>query len=331
MVSDSPNGVIRKQLIVPDTTSGARLDKYLGDLPDMGISRTRLQKLIADGLITVDGQAVATKHLLQGGETIDILLPAPEKTLIVGENLPLEIIFEDEHLAVVNKPAGMVTHPAVGNRSGTLVNALIHRFGRLASQGGEDRPGIVHRLDKDTSGLLVIARTDEAYQVLQKAIQAREVQRTYLALICGHVREEAGTIDLPMGRSRRDRTKMAVDGAASREAVTEYRLIKRFKSYDLLDVVLGTGRTHQIRVHFSHLGHPVFGDPEYGGRDKWHRAMFGPDRPLGRRLLGIMQRQALHARRLEFTHPATGERLVFEAEAPEDFRLLLGALEEAGR
>jgi 23S rRNA pseudouridine1911/1915/1917 synthase len=330
MGSNSANEMTRKQLVVPETVTAARLDKYLGDLPDMGISRTRLQKLISDGLVTVDGQVVATKHLLQGGETIEILLPAPEETLIVGENLPLEVVFEDEYLAVVNKPAGMVTHPAVGNRSGTLVNALIHRFGRLASQGGKDRPGIVHRLDKDTSGLLVIARTDEAYQALQKAIQAREVQRTYLALICGHMREEEGTINLPMGRSRRDRTKMAVDGAGSREAVTEYRLIRRFKTYDLLNVVLGTGRTHQIRVHFSHLGRPIFGDPEYGGREKWYRSMFGPDRPLGRKLLEIMQRQALHASRLEFAHPITGEPLVFEVEMPEDFRLLLEALEETG-
>jgi len=230
---------------------------------------------------------------------------------------------------VVNKPAGMVTHPGIGNNTGTLVNALVFHFGQLSTEGGVDRPGIVHRLDKDTSGLLVVARTDAIYAALQQAIQKREMKRSYVALVWGHVKEEEGTIDLPIGRSLRNRTRMAVTHSGSREAVTHYRVSRRYPVVDFLEMSLETGRTHQIRVHLSHVGHPVLGDPDYGGRDKRLKSVFGPERPLARQLLSLIDRQALHAQRLEFDHPGTGCRLKFEAPLPEDFRQVLKILDEA--
>ncbi len=312
---------------VSPTAAGERLDKYLGTLDELGLSRTKIQKLIAGGLITVNGETVATKYNLTGGENIEITVPPEPSTDISGENIPLDIRYQDEDLVVVNKPTGLVTHPGVGNRTGTLVNALVYHFKQLSSKAGHDRPGIVHRLDKETSGLLVVARNDATYAALQKAIQSRELKRTYLALVCGHLKEEQGTIDLPIGRSLKDRTHMSVTGTAARQAVTEYRLLRRYRQYDLLDVSLLTGRTHQIRVHLSHLGHPVFGDPDYGGREKWVRGMFGPDRPAARQLLGLITRQALHARRLEFSHPHTFQKMVFDAPLPADFAAVLAHLD----
>jgi 23S rRNA pseudouridine1911/1915/1917 synthase len=268
---------------------------------------------------------------VRGGEEITVTIEPARADLLAGEPIPLDIIYEDDHLVVVNKPAGMVTHPARGNFSGTLVNALLHHLGDLPDGAGTDRPGIVHRLDKETSGLMVVARTDRTYLALQKAISRREVRRTYHALVCGHVKEDSGVIDRPIGRSPKNRKKMAVVERDGKEAVTEYRLIDRFRSYDLLEIQLHTGRTHQIRVHFSHFGHPVFGDPDYGGREKWHRGIFAPERPLARRLLGSISRQALHARRLEFAHPEEGRPLTFEADLPDDFAGLLELLDEEGR
>ncbi len=314
---------------VPSDMQGERLDKFLGGHPDLELSRTRAQKLIAGGQVLVEGQAVVGKYKLTGGEVITLSIPPQPRSDLVGENIPLDVLYEDEHLAVVNKPAGMVTHPGVGNTHGTLVNALVYHFGQLSTEGGADRPGIVHRLDKDTSGLLVVARTDTTYAALQKAIQTREVKRSYTALVWGHVKDESGKIDLPIGRSIRDRTRMAVTHTASREAVTLYRLSRRYPVVDYLELSLETGRTHQIRVHLSHLGHPVLGDPDYGGRNVRLKSVFGPERPLARQLLAMIERQALHARCLEFDHPGTGQRLKFEAPLPEDFSALIDVLEEA--
>ncbi len=308
---------------------GERLDKFLGGHPDLELSRTRAQKLIADGLVLVAGQSVAGKQKLAGGETVTLTIPPEPKSALVGEDIPLDILHEDDQVVVVNKPAGMVTHPGVGNHTGTLVNALVYRFGQLSTEGDADRPGIVHRLDKATTGLLVVARTNAAYVALQQAIQKREVKRSYLALVWGHVKKEQGTINLPIGRSSRDRTRMTVTHVGSREAVTGYRVSRRYPALDLLELTLQTGRTHQIRVHLAHLGHPVLGDPEYGGRDKRLKSVFGPERPMARRLLAMIDRQALHAQSLEFDHPGTGLRLKFEAPLPEDFRSLLEVLDEA--
>jgi 23S rRNA pseudouridine1911/1915/1917 synthase len=311
---------------VPNGIGAERLDKYIGGNPEIGLTRSRAQKLIFQGLILVNGEKVLAKHVLTGGEIIQLTIPPMPVEGIKGEDIPLDIVHEDDYLVVVNKPAGMVTHPGVGNRSGTLANALVYHFEKLSHESGRHRPGIVHRLDRDTSGLLVVAKDDDTHLALQGLIKTRELKRTYLALVCGHMKEETGTIDLPIGRHGTIRTLMAVNGDNSREAVTRYRLLERYNSYDLLEVSLETGRTHQIRVHFSHLGHPVFGDPDYGGRDKWVNAMFGPERPLARRLLEILPRQALHAAKIEFPHPHTGEKLAFEAKPPGDFAGVVATL-----
>ncbi len=331
MVDSEGNRTELVRISVPVGVTPQRLDRYLGSHPDLRLSRTKVQKLIVEGHVLVNGRTVESKHLLKGEEKIEISIPPPKPSELAAEDIPLDILYEDDHLAVVNKPAGMVTHPAAGNYTGTLVNALLFHFGGLAGSPGGDRPGIVHRLDKNTSGLLVVARTDETYASLQSAIQRRELVRTYVALICGHMKDESGSIDLPIGRSIRDRKKMTVTDVRSREALTHYRLIDRFRSYDLLEVLLQTGRTHQIRVHFSHQGHPLFGDPEYGGRQKWHRGQFGPERPLGKRLLALLDRQALHARKLEFIHPITHEQMSFESELPDDFASVLKLLEAEGK
>jgi 23S rRNA pseudouridine1911/1915/1917 synthase len=315
---------------VPEETSPQRLDSYLASHPEIGLSRSRIQKLIEKQLVLVDSQVVDKKYRVKGGEAISLVIPPPEPSGMLAEDIPLELLYEDEHLVVVNKPPGMVTHPAAGNRTGTLANGLVHHFGRLAASAGSDRPGIVHRLDKNTSGLLVVARSDEVYAALQKGIQSREIKRTYLALVCGHLKPESGSIELPIGRSVRNRKKMSVVATGGREAVTDYKLLERFRTYDLLEIRLQTGRTHQIRVHLSHLRHPVFGDPDYGGREKWHRGIFGPERPLARKLLDLIDRQVLHAARLEFVHPVSGKELVFETEPPDDFGAVLKLLKAEG-
>lgn len=337
MVTDDHIKGEKVTINVPDLIDRERLDKYLGGHTGLDVSRSRIQKLINEGLILVDGAVVLGKHPLTGGEEIEITIPPEATTELVAEDIPLDIVYEDSHLVVINKPAGMVIHPAKGNQSGTLVNALVFHFKELAQRSGRDRPGIVHRLDKNTSGLLVVARDDQTHLALQKAISDRTLKRTYLGVVCGHMPDDEGEINLPIGRSTRDRTKMAVTSVGSREATTKYRVMDRFRSYDLLEIQLMTGRTHQIRVHFSHLGHPVFGDPDYGGRELSLRGLFGPERPLGKRLLKEMSRQALHAARLEFEYPlerdsdsASGRILKFETEPPEDFRAFTDLLLSEG-
>lgn len=331
MGKSSNNEVASLEIEVPADIKPERLDRYLASHPKVDLTRSRLQRLIVEGLILVDGSSVAKNHMLKGGEAISITIPPLPKVDMAGEDIPLDVVFEDEYLIVVNKPAGMVTHPAAGNYSGTLVNALIHHFEKLAVGSGYERPGIVHRLDKNTSGLILVAKTDDIYLKLQEQMQKREIKRTYFALVCGHMREEESVIDLPIGRSLRERKKMIVTNIGSREAKTSYRLIDRFRSYDLLEVQLHTGRTHQIRVHFSHLGHPVFGDPDYGGRHKWHRGIFGPERQFARRLLNEIDHQALHATRLKFVHPISQQTVLLEAGLPEDFKQVLEILDKEGR
>ncbi len=317
-------------IIIPEEAAGERLDRFLGSRVDLGLSRTRIQSLIADGQVHLNDALTTGKYLCKGGERIEINVPQPPASPIEPENIALNVLYEDEHLLIVDKPAGMVTHPAVGNRSGTLVNALMHYFQSTKAEKSLDRAGIVHRLDKNTSGLLLVARTEAILSALQQALERREIARTYLGLVCGHMIEDEGMIDLAIGRSTRDRTKMAVSQRGGRTAITRYRLKDRFRAYDLLDISLQTGRTHQIRVHFAHRGHPIFGDPEYGGRESWHRGIFAPERLLAKRLLKIMPRQALHAHRLEFVHPATGKKVECSSELPEDFRNLLSVLEQDG-
>lgn len=311
------------EIIIPDSVSKERLDKYLGQTPELEITRSRVQRLIEDGLILVNGQPAQHNHKLNGGEKIVIKLPPPPKTDIIAEDIPLEIVYEDEYFLVINKPAGMVTHPAAGHFSGTLVNAIMKYSESLSSLQGIERAGVVHRLDKDTSGLIMIAKNDKIHLGLQKQLREHKIKKIYHAVVCGHMKEETGIIDLPVGRSIKDRKKMAVTYLHSRPALTEYKILERFKLYDYLEIYLKTGRTHQIRVHFSHLGHPVFGDPEYGGRLKWHKGVYSTDRIMALKALDLMPRQALHAISLELTHPITGKIIRLTSNLPDDFQTLL--------
>ncbi|MEE8405237.1 MAG: RluA family pseudouridine synthase [candidate division Zixibacteria bacterium] len=307
-----------------------RLDTFLSSKAELSLSRNQIQKLIKDDRVLVNGQIPQKRFALSDGDIIELTLPLLKKSEITAENIELDIRFEDEFLAVVNKPAGMVVHPAVGNRSGTLVNALMYHFENLAQGGGAERAGIVHRLDKNSSGLLLVARTDVVHRELQKALQERGIKREYLALVCGRLKDAKGLIKTHIDRSKKDRKKMAVTKTSGREAVTEYELRVSYRSYQLLKLSLQTGRTHQIRVHLAHLGHPVFGDPEYGGREKWHRGIFAPERPLAKKLLDLLPRQALHAQRLEFVHPVKNVRVIIESEIPADFQRVIDLLEKEG-
>ncbi len=324
------NEIEKIEIIVDEGTESERLDSYLASHPDLELTRSKIQNLIADHAIIINGVEANKKIKVKPHDTIIISIAPPEEILLEPEDIPLDIVFEDEYLAVVNKQAGLVTHPGTGNKSGTLVNALLFHLKSLSQSTDKDRPGIVHRLDKDTSGLLLIAKDDKVHLKLQEAIQAREVKRTYLALICGHMKDDSGEINLPIGRSINDRRKMTVTNVGSREAITDYKLLSRYRTYDLLEVNLQTGRTHQIRVHFSHLGHPVFGDNEYGGRDKWHKGIFGPERPLAKRLLGTLKRQALHAQKIAFIHPITSEKIELEAKIPDDYNKVINMLNNEG-
>jgi len=311
------------ELKIPAEASDERLDKYLGRIDLLDITRSKIQKLIDEGMILVDGVPSRHNHRLKGGEMVVVRIPPPAKTDIVPEDIPLDIVFEDEFMLVVNKPAGMVTHPAAGHYSGTLVNAVLKHTQSVSNVQGLERAGIVHRLDKNTSGLIMIAKSDKVHLALQKQLKDRTVKKIYHALVCGHMKDKTGTIELPVGRSLKDRKKMTVTNVKSREALTEYKLLERFKLHDYMEIHLKTGRTHQIRVHFSHLGHPVFGDGDYGGRLKWHRAVFSIDKLFAHKALEMMPRQALHAKSLALHHPVTGELLQLESNLPDDFARLL--------
>jgi 23S rRNA pseudouridine1911/1915/1917 synthase len=293
---------------------GERLDVFLAS--HAAISRSRAQKLIADELITVDGAPGRKNHCLTRGELITWEVPEPEPEEIVPEDIPLDIVFEDEHLIVIDKTAEMVMYPGPGHSSGTLLNALLARYPDIEGVGGKGRPGVFHRLDRGTSGLVAVARTEEAYTAMVEKIREREVERTYIALVVGSIPAEAGTIDAPMARSRGNRKKMAVDMYAGRRAVSTFKVLERFGSeFTLVQVSLETGRTHQIRVHFAHIGHPVAGDAEYS-------------RGKASRQLGL-ERQFLHAHRLKFAHPVTGETMEFSSDLPDDLAHVLDDLRNA--
>ncbi len=282
-----------------------------------------MQRLVKEGHVSVAGGPGKVGRTLRTGETVDLTLPAPVALDLEAEAIPIEIVFEDAHLAVVNKPAGLVVHPAAGNRTGTLVHALLHHLEELSGIGGKLRPGIVHRLDKDTSGLMLVAKSDAAHIALAAAISAREVKREYLALIWGELSDAEGWVDAPLGRDPHERKRIAVLPEKGKPARTRYSRIDSLRGFDYIRLELETGRTHQIRVHMAHLGHPVFGDPLYGGRRARLRSRKREEQLLDRELLAIMPRQALHAWRLGFTHPITGEVQQFEAPPPQDMRTLL--------
>ncbi len=279
----------------------------------------------------VDGATTRAGHRVQPGENISVTIPPPEPTDIVAQDIPLDIVYEDEQIIVINKPKGMTVHPAPGSRTGTLVNAVIAYSDDLSGIGGVERPGIVHRLDKDTSGLLVVAKTDQAHASLQEQIQARTAERRYLALVWGSTKFNEAVVDAPIGRHPTDRQKQAVikdtNRYTAREAVTHLKVVERFEGFTLLEAKLDTGRTHQIRVHCSFIGHPVVGDPVYGGTKRAIPSDYSKldQRDLAR-LIDQLQGQALHAFSLAFDHPITGERLSFEAPPSSDIEALLSWL-----
>ena len=283
------------------TADGRRLDVLLSE--QSGLTRSRVATLMEEGNVTVDGQTVTKAGLkAKPGQTVTLTIPAPNPAVPEAQDIPLTILYEDADLAVVVKPCGMVVHPAAGNEDGTLVNALLHHLDSLGGIGGELRPGIVHRLDKDTSGLLLVAKNDASQLALSEQLSARTMEKHYRALVEGNIRENSGRIEAAIARSKKDRKKMAVD-EEGREAITEWTVLARGRGVTLLDVHILTGRTHQIRVHCKHIGHPVCGDPIYGSS-------------RGAKVPRLM----LHAYSLSFTHPTSGERLTFTADLPEEFR-----------
>ncbi len=310
--------------MIAETESGQRLDRYLTDR-QAELSRTRLQSLIKDGHVLVNDRLVRPSYSVSPGDRINLIVPAPTPTDILAEDIHLNIVYEDEALAIINKPAGMVVHPAAGHFSGTLVNALLfHRAEQLSGIGGEIKPGIVHRLDKDTSGLIMVAKTDRAHQSLSGQLKDRSLTREYHALVWGDLLTETGRIDAPLGRHRLDRKRIAVNPKGhTREAVTHYKLLEKLFLTSYVKVTLETGRTHQIRVHFQYHHHPVVGDPVYGGRETYTCGLTPERRLIAQQMLKLLPRQALHAKRLAFIHPLTQERMVFDSDLPADFQKLL--------
>jgi 23S rRNA pseudouridine1911/1915/1917 synthase len=303
-----------------------RIDKYLSE--DRRIaSRAQVQRLLRSGMILVDGRPVKPSYRTRGGEKVSVTIPDPEPATLVAQPIPLDILYEDRHLLVVNKPAGMVVHPGSGVREGTLANALLAHCDDLSGIGGVVRPGIVHRLDKGTSGLMVVAKDDRTHLALSEALAARDVKRTYEAVVWG-IPAEPRKVETLIGRSFKDRKKMAVLKRTGRMAVTSFAVLETFEFASRLEVKLETGRTHQIRVHLAHIGHPVFGDPTYGGRRRKYGGLSVSQMKQARGMLELIDRQALHAARLAFVHPETGTKMDFRAPAPEDIMRLLSAMRQ---
>jgi len=323
MVSEPDPKIHKETILVRKDIPGRRIDKFLSErFPDY--SRTYLQRLIADGHVRVNGAPVKRSHELSRGEVIEIELPEPEEPHIEGEDIPLDIVFEDEHILLVNKPADLIAHPARGHASGTLVNALVHHCRELSDAGGPLKPGLVHRLDRDTTGILLVAKTNKAHHDLTLQFERREVQKEYTVVVEGEVELDADVINKPVGRHPRSREKMCIrrDG---REAVTAYEVAERFRGYTLLKAMPKTGRTHQIRVHFRSLNHPVVSDPLYGRRTACYLSELEDEAPKPGES-PLIERQALHARSIRFRHPATGEMVRFKAPLPADLERLIAAL-----
>ena len=312
------SGVSIIETTIGEAQQGLRLDKALADLlPDL--SRERLKALIVDGQVTSGGRPLNPSMKVAVGQSFAIAMPAPVESEAVAQDIPLNIVYEDADLIVIDKRAGMVVHPAVGNLDGTLVNALLHHCkDSLSGIGGVARPGIVHRIDKDTSGLLVVAKSDKAHEGLAQQFSAHSIDRLYAAIVYGIPNPAAGTVDTWIGRSDSDRKKMAVHREGrGKHAVTHYRVINRLRGAALVECRLQTGRTHQVRVHLTHLGHPLIGDPVYGRERKGFKSIL--------ETLSF-KRQALHAKRLGFIHPVTGEKLSFDSALPTDMQELLSEL-----
>lgn len=317
------NPVAHNEFVVPAEDAGQRLDRFLvSQLP--ALSRARIQSLMDEGRVQVDGSARRASHRVETGERVTVDIPPPPPAGVEPEPIPIDVLYEDADIAVINKPAGMIVHPGAGANAGTLVAALLHRFGRegLSTVGGPLRPGIVHRLDKETSGAIVIARTDEAHRKLVEDFRDRLVQKTYVALLHGKIKGEAGSIELPISRDLRRRSRMTARRREGRAAHTDWRARLRIDGFTFIEADLRTGRTHQIRVHFSALGCPVVGDALYGAPRQER---------VDSQLLAPLDRNFLHAARVAFDHPRTAKHIEVRAPLPSELRDYLAALGRAAK
>ena len=316
-----------KVYLIEKVHHGARLDRFLMGATE-AMSRTHLQRLIRDGDVTVNDKVTKQpSYQLRNGDRVCLTLPPPRPIdTAAPEHIPLDILHEDSHLIVLNKPAGMLVHPTSGVNSGTLVNALLSHCTDLSGIGGVERPGIVHRLDKDTSGVLVVAKTDVVHRGLSAQFEAHRPTRQYIAVVCGVPSATIGTIDAHIARSRRDRRRMTTVKTGGRHAITHYELLEQYPQFASVQLTLETGRLHQIRVHLQHIGHPVVGDAVYGGEQ---RALNDAQTAVLKQALARLKRQALHARHLGFTHPVTGKNLSFSTPIPEDMQQVIDALSAA--
>ena len=305
-----------EEILIDDTLAGKRLDQALTLLPAYSLSRSYAARLIDDGAVLLNQEKAKASVKLRSGDRISLSIPEPEALDVAAEDIPLDIVYEDDDLLIVNKPKGMVVHPANGHQSGTLVNAVMHHCGAdLSSINGVQRPGIVHRIDMNTTGLLVICKNDKTHKALAEQLKVHSITRKYAAIVCGNIKEESGTVDAPIGRSKKDRKKQAIDHWNGREAVTHYHVLERFGDYTLVECQLETGRTHQIRVHMASIGHPVLGDDVYGPRSCPFK----------------LEGQTLHAKVLGFVHPGTGKYVEFDSPYPEYFEKLLKHLRSTKR
>ena len=295
--------------LVIDRDTNDRIDSYLST--ELDFSRSKVVKMIKNGEILVNDKPTKNSYVLKSGDSVTVMEHEEDPMNVEPENIPLDIVYEDNDVIVVNKPNGMVVHPAIGNNHGTLVNALLYRANTLSTINGSFRPGIVHRIDAYTTGLLMVAKNDKAHEILADELAKKETKRKYIALVWGVINEDTATIDAPIGRDMKDRKKMAVTAVNSKEAVTHLRVLKRYKDATLIELKLETGRTHQIRVHMNYIGHPVVNDPVYGNRK-----------------LIDETGQCLHAMELGFKHPTTGEFMDFKCELPECFTNILNKFEE---
>lgn len=298
------------KIIIDEAHQNLRVDKVISQMRD-DLSRTTIQNYINEGRLTINGKAEKANYKVKLDDVLELEIPDPVDMTIEAEDIPLDVVYEDKDVIVVNKPTGMIVHPSVGVYSGTLVNALLYHCKDLSGINGVNRPGIVHRIDKDTSGLLMVAKNDKAHSALSKQLQEHSVDRLYYALVHGVIEHNLGRIDAPIGRDPNDRQAYKVTDMNAREAITNFRVIERYHNYTLVECRLETGRTHQIRVHMAYIGHPVVGDPKYGRRKD--NTDYG---------------QYLHAKVLGFIHPTTGEHLVFEAELPDYFKAMIDSIKE---
>lgn len=301
---------MNEKTLIVDTDKEIRIDQYLSSIEELELTRAKIQKMISSGFILVNDKKIKNSYKVSNNDKV-LIKEYHEDTSIKKEKMPLDIVYEDDDVIVVNKKSGVVVHPSIGNTSGTLVNGLMYYGKNLSKVNGEFRPGIVHRIDKDTSGLLLVAKNDRAHAVLAEQLKNKTVNRKYVALVSGVINHDTGTIDAPIGRDKNDRKKMAVTSENSKDAVTHFRVLERYKNATLIECKLETGRTHQIRVHMKYIGHPVINDPVYGHKKNINN--FG---------------QLLHAKTIGFIHPTTGEYMEFDSDLPDEFINILNKYKE---